>query len=89
MQRFENLDACVTPVLDWDEALVHPHNVERDTFVDDGTAVEPAPAPRFSRTPATRRVPPPELGAHADEILTELGYDEAQVAEVRDSGALG
>jgi alpha-methylacyl-CoA racemase len=89
VRRFEDLDACVTPVLDWDEALVHPHNVERGTFVHDGTAAEPAPAPRFGRTPATRRLPPPELGAHGDEILTELGYDAAQVSELRDSGALG
>jgi alpha-methylacyl-CoA racemase len=89
VERFEDRDACVTPVLDWDEALVHPHNVERGTFVYDGTAVEPAPAPRFGRTPATRRLPPPEFGAHSDEILTELGYDAARVAELRDSGALG
>jgi len=89
VERFENLDACVTPVLDWDEAPAHPHNVERGTFVHDGTAVEPAPAPRFGRTPATRRLPPPEHGAHGDEILAELGYDPSQISELRDSGALG
>ncbi len=50
----EGTDACVAPVLDWDEAPRHPHNRARGTFVADaeGGFVEPAPAPRFSRTPA-------------------------------------
>src|SRR6185436_2178722 len=47
----EGSDACFAPVLDWDEAPKHPHNVARKTFVEQGGVVQPAAAPRFSRTP--------------------------------------
>jgi alpha-methylacyl-CoA racemase len=54
----EGSDACFAPVLDWDEAPRHPHNVARETFLSIDGVVQPAPAPRFSRTPASRpRVP--------------------------------
>jgi len=46
----EGTDACVAPVLDWDEAPRHPHNVARQTFVSVDGVVQPAPAPRFSRS---------------------------------------
>ncbi len=45
-------DTCVAPVLDWDEAPIHPHNAVRSTFLSIDGVVQPAPAPRFSRTPA-------------------------------------
>ncbi|MEP6691340.1 MAG: CaiB/BaiF CoA-transferase family protein [Gemmatimonadaceae bacterium] len=48
----EGSDACCSPVLDWDEAPLHPHNVERATFITVDDVVQPTPAPRFSRTPA-------------------------------------
>ena len=51
-QLLEGCDACFTPVLDWDEAPEHPHNQARQTFVDLDGVVQPAPAPRFTRTPA-------------------------------------
>ena len=47
----EGSDACFAPVLDWDEAPAHPHNVARGTFIDVAGVVQPTPAPRFSRTP--------------------------------------
>jgi alpha-methylacyl-CoA racemase len=47
----EGTDACFAPVLDWDEAAAHPHNVARGTYVEAQGLVQPAPAPRFSRTP--------------------------------------
>jgi alpha-methylacyl-CoA racemase len=49
---FENLDACVAPVLTLEEAVTHPHNVARGSFVDIDGAALPGPAPRFSVTPA-------------------------------------
>lgn len=52
---FEGLDVCVAPVLDWDEALDHPHNVARQTFVKVDGVTQPAAAPRFSRTPSEVR----------------------------------
>jgi alpha-methylacyl-CoA racemase len=47
---FEATDACVTPVLDFDEAARHPHNVARSTFMEADGNLQPAPAPRFSRS---------------------------------------
>jgi len=67
----EGSDACFAPVLDWDEAPAHPHNRARGTFVETGGVVQPAPAPRFSRTPSA----PPALprAATLDEALAAWG----------------
>ena len=54
---FHSVDACVTPVLAPREAARHPYNTARDVFVLDG-AIQPHPAPRFSRTPAAITQPP-------------------------------
>lgn len=71
---FEGSDACVTPVLTMSEALTHPHNEHRGTFVDVDGVWQPAPAPRFSRTPAgARPVGPPRLGEHTLDVLREWG----------------
>jgi alpha-methylacyl-CoA racemase len=48
----EGTDACFAPVLDWDEAPEHPHNRARQTFTHLQGVLQPAPAPRFDRTPA-------------------------------------
>jgi alpha-methylacyl-CoA racemase len=66
-------DACVQPVLDWTEAQAHPHLVARSTFVDVAGITQPAPAPRFSRTPGAVRGPAPYAGQHNAEVLGELG----------------
>jgi crotonobetainyl-CoA:carnitine CoA-transferase CaiB-like acyl-CoA transferase len=55
---FAATDACVTPVLDWDEATRHPHLASRGTFVEVDGVVQPAPAPRFSATPPATPVAP-------------------------------
>ena len=85
---FADSDACVAPVLDLEEAPRHPHNVARDAFVDVAGVTQPAPAPRFSRTPGEVRRPPPRPGAHTDEVLAQLGLDEVSVAALRDEGAI-
>lgn len=54
----EGTDACFAPVLDWDEAPRHAHNVARGTFVTLDGVVQPAPAPRFSGTPPDLPMPP-------------------------------
>ena len=56
----EGSDACFAPVLSLAEAPAHPHNVARGTFVEVDGIVQPAPAPRFSRTPVAARPTPPE-----------------------------
>ena len=80
---FEGTDACVAPVLDWDEAPRHPHLAARGSYVERDGVVQSAPAPRFDRTPGALDRPPPHPGAHTAEILAELGHDPAAVAALR------
>ncbi|GIJ31389.1 alpha-methylacyl-CoA racemase [Micromonospora sediminimaris] len=82
-------DACAAPVLDWREAPEHPHLAARKTFVLSDGVVQPAPAPRFSATPAAIRRPPPWPGEHTDEILGEAGFDRDRISRLRASGAVG
>ena len=85
---FEQTDACVAPVLSLTEAPEHPHNVERETFVEHGGIHQPAPSPRFSRTPVALGLTPPAPGDQTNEILAELGYDDANIARLRAAGAV-
>jgi alpha-methylacyl-CoA racemase len=68
---FAGSDACVAPVLGLTEATGHPHLTARGTFVELGGVTQPAPAPRFSRTPARLDRPPPVPGQHTAEVLAE------------------
>jgi alpha-methylacyl-CoA racemase len=72
---FEGTDACVAPVLSLTEAAGHPHLAARETFVDVAGVVQPAPAPRFSRTVAPRPTPPPAVGANTADVLRDWGVD--------------
>jgi len=74
----EGSDACFSPVLDWDEAPAHPHNVSRSTFVKIGDVLQPAPAPRFSRTPAAVPKVTADLGAEA--LLKRWSLDVGAIA---------
>ena len=85
---FDGTDACVAPVLSPWEAHRHPHNVARSTFIEVDGAVQPAPAPRFSRTPSAVSRPPSPPGADTVSGLVEWGVDEDVVAKLRESGAL-
>jgi len=86
---FEGTEACSGPVLELGEAPVHPHNAARDSFVRIGETLQPAPAPRFSRTAPAVPEPAPEPGADTDEALAAWGLAAAEIAELRESGALG
>jgi alpha-methylacyl-CoA racemase len=85
---FDGTDACVAPVLGLGEAPAHPHATARTGFVDVGGLTQPAPAPRFSRTPAGTPVPPVRPGEHTDAALAELGLSDAEIAELRERGAI-
>lgn len=85
---FEDSDACVTPVLDPASALGHPHNKARQTFIEVAGVPQPAPAPRFSRTPGEVSRPPAALGAHGGDILAELGYGQVDIARLKADGVV-
>jgi alpha-methylacyl-CoA racemase len=86
---FDGTDACVAPVLSLGEAPHHPHNVARTTFVDHAGVVQPAPAPRFSRTVQEIQRPAAHAGQHTDEVLSEWGVADAdRLAELRSKGAI-
>ncbi len=85
----EGTDVCFAPVLSLDEAPEHPHNKERETFVDVNGAIQPAPAPRFSRTPGKIHRPPPSPGEHTDEVLGEWGFASDELGRLREAGAIG
>lgn len=86
---FTETDACVAPVLSMAEAPQHPHNVYRDTFIAVGDVIQPAPAPRFSRSKPRSPQPPSEPGADTDRILVELGYSADAISALREAGAVG
>jgi alpha-methylacyl-CoA racemase len=85
---FDGTDACAVPVLSPWEAPLHPHNQARSTFVEVDGRVQPAPAPRFSRTPSTISRGPSFPGADTVSGLVEWGIDEGTVATLREKGAL-
>lgn len=84
----EGSDVCFAPVLEPDEAPNHPHNQERGTFTTVDGVVQPAPAPRFSRTAPEIAGPPPRPGEHTDEALHAWGFSAREVAQLRSDGAV-
>jgi alpha-methylacyl-CoA racemase len=77
---------CATPVLSLAEAPRHPHNVARGTFVEIDGVVQPAPAPRFSRTSPPTPTGPSLPGDHTRDVLGGLGMDGKAIAELLASG---
>jgi alpha-methylacyl-CoA racemase len=75
---FEGTDACVAPVVSLSEAHDHPHLAARSTFVSDNGVVQPAPAPRFSRTPAALGEAPAAPGQHTRAALADWGIDDVE-----------
>src|SRR5262245_22466206 len=84
----EGTDVCFAPVLTIPEAVAHPHNVHRGTFVEVAGIPQPGPAPRFSRTEAAIARPPAHAGQHTDEILAGAGFDADRIAKLRETGAV-
>jgi alpha-methylacyl-CoA racemase len=87
-ELMEGSDVCFAPVLSIPEAIEHPHNVHRGTFVEVAGITQPGPAPRFSRTPGQIRRPPAHAGQHTDEVLTEAGFEADRLAKLREAGAI-
>ena len=81
-------DACVAPVLALAEAPAHPHNRARGTFVEVGGVTQPAPAPRFSRTPCDPPTPAASPGEHTDQALADWGLPPDKIARLRATTAI-
>ncbi|XP_058473376.1 alpha-methylacyl-CoA racemase [Solea solea] len=81
---FDGTDACVTPVLSFDQVSSHPHNQERASFVaDSGGEESPRPAPVLSRTPAEPCLTPdPVIGEHTVKVLEEYGFTSAEIKQM-------
>lgn len=86
IELMEGTDACFAPVLAMDEVAQHPHNRARENFVEVAGISQPAPAPRFDRTPAPPVTPPPRPGEHTDALLADQGLDAAAIARLREEG---
>ena len=84
----ENTDVCFAPVLTMSEAPHHPHDQARGTFTEVKDVVQPAPAPRFSRTPGAIQRPPAHAGQHTDEALADWGFSAAERAALRAKRAI-
>jgi alpha-methylacyl-CoA racemase len=83
----EGSDACFAPVLDWDEAPRHPHNIARETFVTVDGVLQPAPAPRFSGTPTAPPRAAEPAGADAAALLAQWGLPAEAVQDLLGDGA--
>ena len=87
-ELFAGTDACFAPVLSLAEAPQHPHQEARGNFIEVEGILQPAPAPRFSRSAAAIRRPPAEVGEHTDEVLREWGFEEQEIAALRQIQAI-
>ena len=83
----EQQDVCFAPVLRMSEALEHPHNVERGSFVTLDGVPQPGPAPRFDRTPAKVSMSCAHAGEHTQDVLAKWGFSAEEVAELEQAGA--
>jgi alpha-methylacyl-CoA racemase len=86
---FAGHDVCFAPVLTMNEARAHPHNVARQTFIEVDGAPQPAPAPRFSRTPGAVVRAPVVPGTDTDTALIDWGIATDEIAKLKASGAIG
>jgi alpha-methylacyl-CoA racemase len=87
-ERLAGTDVCFAPVLDMAEAPQHSQNAARGSFLELGGVTQPAPAPRFSRTPGRVARPAPLPGEHGAEILRDQGLGEAEIERLLACGAV-
>ncbi len=81
-------DICYAPILSFAEAQKHPHNVERQTFVEVEGMPQAAPAPRFDRTEPEVPGAASRPGEQTDEVLVAAGFEESEIENLRGAGAV-
>jgi alpha-methylacyl-CoA racemase len=84
----EGSDVCFAPVLSMTEAPAHPQMAARQTFVEKFGLLQPAPAPRFGRTPGAIQGPPAWPGEHTETALLDWGFERDEVERLRGAGAI-
>jgi alpha-methylacyl-CoA racemase len=84
----EGTDTCFAPVMDYLEAPYHPHNRDRGVYIEIDECIQPAPAPRFSKTTCGTPAPPPAEGADTRIVLKDWGFSDSEIDRLADSGAL-
>jgi alpha-methylacyl-CoA racemase len=84
--ELEGTDVCFAPVLSFDEAPEAPHLKARGTYVEAFGQTQPAPAPRFSRTPSEISSPPCVPGEHSREILADWGFGDEEIDALEADG---
>ncbi len=85
---FEGSDGCVVPVLDFEEAAQHPHNVARETFFESSGVLQTSPVPRLSRCQPAKPKPSRSTGLEGKKILAEAGLSENEIADLENSNIL-
>lgn len=80
-ELLEGTDVCFAPILDMVEATQHPHNVERETYITLNDKVQPAPAPKFSRSQPDMPNPVTEIGLATTDVLKSIGYSQKEIDE--------
>ena len=88
VEIFEGSDACVAGILDFKEAVEHPHNKARGTYVEINGQYQPAPAPKFSRSQCVTPAVPSAEGADTRAILADWGFDASSIEELDNNGVL-
>jgi alpha-methylacyl-CoA racemase len=84
----EGTDVCFAPVLSFMDAPAHPANVARATYIEVDGVTQPAPAPRFSRTPSQVKHGGSSSGQDTDAVLAAMGFGEREISDLKQSGAI-
>lgn len=87
-ELMEGTDVCFAPVLDLAEAPDHPHNQAREAFVEFEGVLQPAPAPRFSRTQGEIQSPAAKVGEHGEQVLADWGFSSERIAKLKAANAI-
>ncbi|MDG1943352.1 MAG: CaiB/BaiF CoA-transferase family protein [Halioglobus sp.] len=87
-ELMEGTDVCFAPVLNFMDAPKHPANVARNTYIEMDGLTQPAPAPRFSRTPSKVQHGAHEAGQDTDAVLLAMGFAEQELEGLKACGAI-